>query len=778
MKTLKKNLLVFVICILSAVSFVLGFSMKETVKLVSAQGQQVEEFFVYGASVRAPEGEIDAAVKFHILAEENFYNENIVGNDVNVKVIVARNLAENETVLTTQNTGKVLSFPITSAWTESELKEGYVEAVAYFYGIPNNCYDVDLAVAAEVVEGGEVAYYTNQRTASLAWVAWKSGSDAFNAYRPNYTVSFDGGETVTAMYGTSFDELNVADGVKEGYTFEGWDYDATTAITGNVNVKANWSVDYELSVDSTATVYNDKTNGAGIFDLGYTINPKLSASVQENVTYSYMSDNTSVATVQADGKVVGAGKGTATITVTATDRLTGEEQTQDVEVTVKNYYEIDSEAEFDAIANDADGYYRMTGDIAFTGTHKNDIDFTGTFDGNGKKMTGLVTAQRVTSGEIGGGGLFYKMSGATIKNLVVMDVQVGKDSSVLTGGTHAASTKNIIDNVYISVKSVVYASNGSGALVNRTFGDVEITNTVVYVYVPAGSSIGFVKARTGNGTATIKDSVFIGTGINDAYNLQAGTIVRDEKTTNCSAINAHDTVNLSKMSAQNKAAFEANHVLINNSNFKADTFKTLTTQVVELAEDIKAGDYTLGTAQPVFSGVFEGNGFTISGLIIKQSGLFYKLTGATIRNVVFKDATIGHVQGAVIAYQANDVESTIENVYVHVDAANDATSTYTCGVLINRTWKKVNVSNTVIVIDEDVGNDIGFLTGNKGGCNFSLTSCVLIGSDGISYGKDNDTKNLTKDEATDTYTHAQVNADVLEKMSDQNYKAYTGTAKA
>ena len=774
MKTLKKNLLVFVICILSAVSFVLGFSMKETVKLVSAQGQQVEEFFVYGASVRAPEGEIDAAVKFHILAEENFYNENIVGNDVNVKVIVARNLAENETVLTTQNTGKVLSFPITSAWTESELKEGYVEAVAYFYGIPNNCYDVDLAVAAEVVEGGEVAYYTNQRTASLAWVAWKSGSDAFNAYRPNYTVSFDGGETVTAMYGTSFDELNVADGVKEGYTFEGWDYDATTAITGNVNVKANWSVDYTLSVDSTATVYNDTTKGAGSFDLDYKVNPELSvASAQENVTYSYNSSDTAVATVDASGNVVGKGKGDAMITVTAKDNLTGETQSQDVAVTVKNYYEISTEAEFDAIANDADGYYRMASDIAFTGNHNNTIDFKGVFDGNGKKMTGLsIVASR---------GLFQKLTSATVKNLSIVDVVLDNQAGTIAYSTNGSTC--FIDNVYVSVKQ----NNGAeyvGGLIGRFWTSLEVSNSCVYFPEMANEKFGFVGGYAIH-EVKLSNCVFIGrdnqiTGYRKDQDLVDPVV--DANTVVVTEIDAYLEENLAKLTEQNKASYLANSIFVNTKNF-SEIFAWATTQTLELTKDLTlSGDYANGQGE--FNGVFEGNGCTISGLKIKSAtnnALFYKLGNATIKNVIFKDVVINYNQAGVLAHQVvSGKVANIQNVYVSVKStAEPASNGRTAGALINRTWGSANVSNTVVVINDSITpTHIGFLTGDQGGCTVDLKNCVFIGPDGVPYRTGSKSSVITADKDTDIYTSAQVDDTVLAKMSDQNYKAYTGTARA
>ena len=415
----------------------------------------------------------------------------------------------------------------------------------------------------------------------------------------------------------------------------------------------------------------------------------------------------------------------------------------------------------------------MTGDIAFTGTHTNTIKFQGTFDGNGKKMTGLTIASSK--------GLFEKISAATVKNLNIIDVILNGQAGTIAYSVN--DNKSLIDNVYVSVKS--YAGDYVGGLVGRFWTSLEVSNSCVYFPDMVSDEDDNVRVGFVGGYAihpvNISNCVFIGRvnqimGYRDKQNLVDPVV--DANTVVVTEIEAYEEENLAKLTEQNKASYLANSIFVNTKNF-SEIFAWATTQTLELTKDLTlSGDYANGKGE--FNGVFEGNGYTISGLKIKSASnnaLFYKLGNATIKNVIFKDVVINHNQAGVLAHQVvSGKVANIQNVYVSVKStAEPAGNGRTAGALINRTWGSANVSNTVVVINDDIpSTHIGFLTGDQGGCTVDLKNCVFIGPEGVAYRTGSKTSTITQDENTGIYTSAQVNAIVLAKMSDQNYKAYTG----
>lgn len=157
---------------------------------------------------------------------------------------------------------------------------------------------------------------------------------------------------------------------------------------------------------------------------------------------------------------------------------------------------------------------------------------------------------------------------------------------------------------------------------------------------------------------------------------------------------------------------------------------------VVLLDDIRLDDTpwtSIGTASglehdvPVepavaFEGVFDGQGYTISGLRLNVSdntvttcGFFGALSGATVRNLIFDDVTMDfnstgiseeHIAiGTVAAYALN---STVENVVVNARYSGVATSI-----------KDRNVS---------VGGIVGFVASTAQGQDSHIKECVFNGS--------------------------------------------------
>jgi hypothetical protein len=140
-----------------------------------------------------------------------------------------------------------------------------------------------------------------------------------------------------------------------------------------------------------------------------------------------------------------------------------------------NAYVITSAAQLDEVRNFLDAYFKLSDDITLTsltaevgwepiGTEAN--KFTGHFDGNGKKITGLWINRSSTDGV----GLFGYTDGGSITNLTVETTEAGvtgKDNvGVLVG-----SNKSNITNCSVSGKVTGKVSTG-GLVGEGSFSDV------------------------------------------------------------------------------------------------------------------------------------------------------------------------------------------------------------------------------------------------------------------------------------------------------------------
>ena len=437
--------------------------------------------------------------------------------------------------------------------------------------------------------------------------------------------------------------------------------------------------------------------------------------------------------------------------------------------------------EFMLLHQSTDLWYCLDGDIDLSGLDKwADTTLTsvmsGVLDGKGHKITGLKVLSSC--------GLFKELNGATIKNLTVMDACLGGQSGVFA--YRVQGEKNVIENVYVSVKE--FGGQYVGGMIGRLFGALKVNNSFVYLPETQSTAVGFVGGYSQN-EANITNCVFVG-GNQQVMGIRQDAIankvdpVVDANTVVCTALEAHKTQ--SSALREFYETYKVNHpyFALNNSNFKEGVIRTLTSEIVELTEDIvNVGNYNLGSqTTTVFSGVFDGNGHTVSGLTITYRGLFYSLNNATVKNVIFKDVVLSHNQAGVIAYQIpKNAVANIHNVYVSVaSVAEPASNGRTAGALINRTWGHAEISNTVVVIANAITPSyIGFATGDQGTCDIALTNCVFIGPEGVPYKAAASTApNVTVDENTGIYTSTEVDDTVLAKMSDQNYKAHTGNARA
>jgi uncharacterized repeat protein (TIGR02543 family) len=179
--------------------------------------------------------------------------------------------------------------------------------------------------------------------------------------------------------------------------------------------------------------------------------------------------------------------------------------------TADNPYLIKTKADLDDVRNNLSAYYKLYNDITFTaadfassGAFYNSgagflpiKDFTGTFDGNNKTITGLkqVSSQMVT-------GLFAHIgSGSSIKNLNLKEcsINVSVPDSVYVGGIAGSSSGTIsncsFNGTIIAKSTWAYTTTSAGGIVGIAYstvsgcknsGSITGSGNIVYVGGVAG----------------------------------------------------------------------------------------------------------------------------------------------------------------------------------------------------------------------------------------------------------------------------------------------------
>ncbi|MGY3724971.1 repeat domain (List_Bact_rpt) [Granulicatella balaenopterae] len=184
-------------------------------------------------------------------------------------------------------------------------------------------------------------------------------------------------------------------------------------------------------------------------------------------------------------------------------------------------------------------------------------------------------------------------------------------------------------------------------------------------------------------------------------------------------------------------------VLVNDISLEDLTLEEINTYIKEhfpqYGEDYEMSHLTIGNNKQAFSGTFDGQGHTISGLnYVKfffpspNSGLFAWTEGATIKNLTVLNAQICCIyQGGIIVGYAND--TIIENISVidsdlNIKTANNIVSLITNGgftggaivgysvnsTLYNCEIAGTRVHNTVVEAVAGVGGDAMYMGGLVG----------------------------------------------------------------
>ena len=197
------------------------------------------------------------------------------------------------------------------------------------------------------------------------------------------------------------------------------------------------------------------------------------------------------------------------------------------------YYAIESIGDMQYMAYKNDQKYVVMQDLDGSSYYWKPIPtFTGTFDGNNHKIENLVYKSDVqgTSTYAYTQGLFAKISGATIKNVYLLNISNKEEATAIAGGLvgliddPSTGPTSTIQNCYVkgAIKSTQYAGGIVGKIKDRATAtttdiincqsDITITNAK-----NAGGIVGYIDGDTSMGVL-VKNCISLGTiTISDAY---------------------------------------------------------------------------------------------------------------------------------------------------------------------------------------------------------------------------------------------------------------------
>ena len=396
-------------------------------------------------------------------------------------------------------------------------------------------------------------------------------------------------------------------------------------------------------------------------------------------------------------------------------------------------------------------YFKMTNSIDL-GDHSLIIGnssstsymFRGTFDGAGYCIVNLAA----NGGTVSGTGLFGGVIDGTVKNLTVFGSVEG---TTLTGGIVGQLNSGTVENC-VSHVNVTGTGNNAGGIVGKTYSDAVVSNCINFGNVKGtanvGGIVGYVNDHsTSKLGGTIDSCTNYGTVTGTS---QTGTIYGKADTnaevTNCPPA-AWDGTTVSTAYSGGSGT-EADPYLISSAADLAYLAKVvneagatdnLTGVYFKMTNDINLngksltiGSYPNWEGMVGFSGVFDGNGYSIINLKISESTVGTGLFSVVRKTGVIKNLTVrGSVTGTRYAMTGGIVGllylGTVENCtsYVTVNGKSE-----TGGIVgtNNQGTVKNCVNYGTVIGTSMVGGVVGKASNTISGCtNYG----VIVGTSDV-----------------------------------------------
>ncbi len=242
-----------------------------------------------------------------------------------------------------------------------------------------------------------------------------------------------------------------------------------------------------------------------------------------------------------------------------------------------------------------------------------------------------------------------------------------------------------VDVEYENILTNFSALDGDTVMAEYNLADAIGGETVVSVTDKDGNALSYENGKVlglkTNGQSATETYIIVETNEKKIkINLVAYTLVID---------NASD-LDYFKMSSEDKDAtlgyytkeFDGYYILAKNIDYNNAKF--------EQVGDTK--DYFAVNKSVGLTGTFDGNGYTISNLLMYGHGLFYNIYGGTIKNVAFINVEIKSWNTRNALFGLNFTKGSLDNVYIKT--VNGGSNRYTLAHYME--FKYVTMNNVVI----------------------------------------------------------------------------------
>lgn len=397
---------------------------------------------------------------------------------------------------------------------------------------------------------------------------------------------------------------------------------------------------------------------------------------------------------------------------------------------VTSILEITSIQTFEYLKQMETGKVTLKTDIDYNGAIWESVaDFKGEFDGQGHTIKNI---------QFKGCGLF-KSFGGKLNNLVMQNVVLDGVNSAAIAAT--SSSKCEFSNIYIQFGDSVNVNAWGtlqGGLIERINSDADVLTVKDSIIIKNEANIwfGYVSGYK-MGTANLQNVYFVGpnellradrdTATGEASEGSTYAFYTDMKDLHDDIHKANSTIQLSEVvvNAFDKVCNES-FVYISNTN-KQDLLdgSKINGKTVYLSGDIDLTGVAWNTTV-AFSGILDGQGYSINGLSLESGAGLFKSVKGTIKNIVINYASEKGSTGAIA--HTMDGALTLENVYINLQVR----SGFRFGGIVHNVQTYLLTLNNVVIDLPQSANaaSCALIAGNAVLSNIKMTNTYLVGGTG------------------------------------------------
>lgn len=280
---------------------------------------------------------------------------------------------------------------------------------------------------------------------------------------------------------------------------------ATAVYAGSVSRTAMATVQIPFSYSNLSAIYPSTTaytmgNGETVA-LAYTYD-LADGSGRPFIDITYTTSDSGVAKVDANGNITGVEQGTATITIQSKNQDGSDGPSATVTVTVSagsgtesDPFRIVSVDGLNKLNSNKSSYFVVAADFDASSFTTAVSDFTGTFDGNFKVISGLTQP------------LFASLSGATLRNIVLDNVSISASGNVGAIANEASGATRIYNcGVRATTSSSISGTQDVGGIVGQISGNTRVINCYSFADITGGNYKGGI-VGSNEATSTTQSNV-------------------------------------------------------------------------------------------------------------------------------------------------------------------------------------------------------------------------------------------------------------------------------